>query len=124
MKRRLLVAVLLVLFLIPLPVFAGAKGKRKAISKEQVVAVATEAVKGKGFKLVDVQIIYDDKGRLWSERIGKFTELDKSPNFGIFKRGFMKNYRIVYFDYKEPLPDLWVFVDKDTGEVLEVFVER
>jgi hypothetical protein len=33
----------------------------------------------------------------------------------------MKNYRTVYFDFKEPVPDIWVFVDKDTGEVLEVF---
>jgi hypothetical protein len=121
--KRLVLAVLLAVFFIPALASAGQAGKKKEISKEQVVAVATEAVKGKGFKLVDVQIIYDDKGRLWSERIGKYTELDKSPNFGIFKRGFMKNYKIVYFDYKSS-PDLWVFIDKDTGEVLEVFVDK
>jgi hypothetical protein len=30
----------------------------------------------------------------------------------------------VYFDYKEPLPDVWVFVDKDSGDVLTVHAER
>jgi len=91
------------------------------ISKERIVAVATAAVKGKGFKLDEVQVIYDDGNALWNEQVGKMTELTNSPNFGIFHKGFMNNYRTVYFDFKEPLPDIWVFVDKDTGEVLEVY---
>jgi hypothetical protein len=93
------------------------------VSKEKIVAIATEEVTAKGYNLEGVTIIYDDGNRLWEETIGKMTELN-SPNFGIFKKGFMKNYRTVYFDFKDPLPDVWVFIDKDTGEVLELYQVR
>jgi hypothetical protein len=97
--------------------------KAKEVSKEEIIAIATQAVKDKeaNVKLEEVQIIYDQDNKLWQEHIGKMTELDKSPNFGLFKKGFLKNYKTIYFDFKDPLPDIWVFIDKDTGEVLEVY---
>lgn len=91
---------------------------------DEIISIATEAVKGKDFKLEDVSIIYDEGGKLWSEKIGYLAGEDQSPNHGILRQGFLKNYKIVFFDYKEPLPDIWVFVDKDTGEVLEVYKEE
>jgi hypothetical protein len=96
----------------------------KELSKEQIVSIATMAVTAKGIKIDEVQIIYDDGNKLWEEQTGKMTELVNSPNFGIFKKGFMSNYRTVYFDFKDPLPDIWVFIDKDTGEVLEVYAKK
>lgn len=96
---------------------------KKELPKEQVLAIATEAVKGKGLDLEDVNIIYDEGGQLWSERIGAAV-LSNQPNHGILVKGFLKNYEIVYFDYKEPLPDAWVFVDRDTGDVFTVYVEE
>jgi hypothetical protein len=93
----------------------------KNLSKEKIIAIATEAVKAKGIKIEAVNVIYDEGGRLWSEQIGKMGYEDKDPNHGILKKGFLKNYRIVYFDFKESIPDTWVFIDKDTGEVLEVY---
>lgn len=96
---------------------------QEAVSKEKVLAIATAAVQGEGVKLDEVSIIYDEDGQLWSERIGKVVGVDNSPNHGVLKRGFLKNYKIVYFDFKEPIKDIWVFVDKDTGEVLEVYKE-
>lgn len=90
------------------------------VPKEKILAIATEEVTVKGYNLEGVTIIYDDGNRLWEETVGKMTELN-SPNFGIFKKGFMKNYRTVYFDFKDPLPDVWVFIDKDTGDVLEIY---
>lgn len=95
--------------------------EEKSVSKEKVIAIATEAVKAKGVKIEGVNIIYDEGGKLWSEQIGKMGYEDKDPNHGILKKGFLKNYRVIYFDFKEELPDIWVFVDKDTGEVLEVY---
>jgi len=92
-------------------------------AKDEVLAVATAAVKGQGLKLEEVNIIYDEGGKLWNERMGYLAEEDKSPNHGILRKGFLKNYKIVFFDFKEPLRDVWVFVDKDTGEVLEVYRE-
>ncbi len=94
------------------------------ISKEKVIAVASEAVIGKGVVLKDVNIIYDKDGQLWSQRIGAAAISNESNNHGILVKGFLKNYRIVYFDFKEPLKDFWVFVDKDSGEVLAVVQEK
>lgn len=91
--------------------------------KDTIIAIATEAVKGAGIAVEDVNVIYDEDGKLWSEKSGFVGFEDQSPNHGILKRGFLKNYRIVYFDFKEPLKDAWVFIDKDTGEVLAVYRE-
>lgn len=121
-KKLVVVGCILFLFLSFLGIAEASE--KKEFMKEQIVAIATAEVKAKGFKLDEVQIIYDDGNKLWDEQIGRLTELSDSPNFGIFKKGFMSNYRTVYFDFKEPLPDLWVFVDKDTGEVLEVYQMR
>ncbi|MCX5716625.1 MAG: hypothetical protein NTV07_07295 [Candidatus Omnitrophica bacterium] len=100
-----------------------AQEAKQEVSKDQVIAIATEAVKAKGLDLEAVNIVYDEGGQLWSEKIGAAT-LSDQPNHGILVQGFLKNYKVVYFDYKEPLPDVWVFVDKDTGDVLTVYTEQ
>lgn len=92
--------------------------------KDKIISIASEELKLKGYKLEDVVITYDDGNKLWAEQVGKYTELTNSPNFGIFQKGFMNNYRTVYFDYKAPAPDVWVFIDKDTGEVLDILVVK
>ena len=93
-------------------------------TKDEVIAIATEAVKGQNFVLEDVDIVYDEGGQLWEKKTGYLAGEDKSPNHGILRKGFLKNYMIVLFDFEEPLTDIWVFVDKDTGEVLDVYKEQ
>jgi len=119
-KVLIVVMVLAALFLISSSLLA----QNNEMSKERIIAVATEAFRAEGYKIEDTNIIYDEDGKLWSERIGKITSEDKSPNFGVLKKGFLKNYRTVYFDFKDPLPDVWVFIDKDSGEVLTVYKEE
>lgn len=97
--------------------------EEKDFAKEKIISIATEAAKVEGIDINEVDIIYDEGGKLWSERLGAAGFEDKTPNHGILKKGFLKNYRIVYFDFKEPLKDVWVFIDKDTGEVLTVYRE-
>jgi len=97
--------------------------EEKELTKEKVLAIATEAVKDAGIVVADAQIIYDEGGKLWVEKAGFIGFEDKSPNHGVLKKGFLKNYRIIYFDFKEPVKDVWVFIDKDTGEVLNVYRE-
>ena len=92
--------------------------------KDKIIAIATESVKSAGMDITGVNIIYDEGGKLWSEKSGFVGFEDKSPNHGILKQGFLKNYRIVYFDFAEPVKDAWVFLDKDTGEVLAVYKEQ
>ncbi len=97
--------------------------QKQEFAKEQVIAIATKAVQDKGYNLTEVKIIYDDGSKLWQERIGVLTLPVDAPNYGVLKRGFLKNYMTVYFDFREPMKDIWVFVDKDTGEVFEVYSE-
>jgi hypothetical protein len=120
--RRLFVFVLAALAV--LVVFSLSYCAQEKLSKEKIIDIATIAVKEKGFSLSEVDIIYDEGGRLWCEALGRVGFEDKSPNHGILKKGFLKNYRIVFFDYKAPIKDVWVFIDKDTGEVLTVYREK
>lgn len=94
------------------------------LSKEKIIAVATTAVKEAGIIIEGADVIYDEDGKLWDEKIGFLVGEDQSPNYGILRRGFLKNYKIVYFNFKEPVKDVWVFIDKDTGEVFEVYKEQ
>ncbi len=96
----------------------------KELSKEQIIAIAEEAVRGEGYKVDEAQVIYDEAGERWCETFGFVGFEDTSPNHGILKKGFLKNYMIVYFDFKEPVKDVWVFVDKDTGEILTIYQEK
>jgi len=96
----------------------------KQIPESQILAIAVRAAKDKGVVVAEARVIYDEGGKLWVEKAGAMGFADSSPNHGILVKGFLKNYRIVYFDFKEPLKDIWVFVDKDTGEVLTVYREE
>ncbi len=91
--------------------------------KDEIIAIATKAVQVNNLDLGKVDIIYDEGGKLWDKRVVYLAGEDKSPNHGILRKGVLKNYKIVFFDFKEPLKDIWVFIDKDTGEVLEVYKE-
>lgn len=94
------------------------------LPKEKIIAIATTAAKEAGIVAEEADIIYDEGGKLWDEKTGFLAGEDKSPNHGILRKGFLKNYFIVCFDFKEPEKDVWVFVDKDTGEVLTVYKEE
>lgn len=118
-KMILAVVIVCVLFFGCAPAFCA----QKELPKEKIIAIAKESAQAKGFKLEAVRVIYDKDGRLWSERFGYATG-EIAKNHGILIKGFLKNYRIVYFDFKEPIKDVWVFVDKDTGDVFEVYQEK
>jgi len=120
MTKKIMLALVLSVMLLPLQAaFSG----QKSISKDQVISMAKTAAKGEGINIKEADVIYDEGGKLWLEKTGFVTLENQSPNHGILKKGFIKNYLIVYFDFKEPIKDVWVFVDKDTGEVLSVYKE-
>lgn len=91
--------------------------------QDKIIAIATAAAQTEGIDFKAAEVIYDEDGKLWSEKVGYLAGEDKSPNHGILRKGFLKNYRVVYFDFKEPLTDVWIFVDKDSGEVLDIYRE-
>lgn len=124
MKKLVVLSLAIALLLSCSPLMAAAQ-KQKGLSKEDIKAIAISAVKAKGIVLKEVDIIYDEGGRLWLQRSGIAAMKENNPNHGILKNGFLYNYRIVYFDFKDPVAkDVWVFIDKDTGEVLTVYTER
>jgi hypothetical protein len=93
---------------------------KEELTKYQIVESATRALNKDGFDLYRVEIIYDQNNKMWREKVNKMTDLQNSPNFKLFERGFMKNYQAVLFNFKNPPGEVWVFVDRDTGEVLEI----
>ncbi len=94
---------------------------KKELTKYQIVESATRALNKDGFDLYRVEIIYDQNNKMWREKVNKMTDLQNSPNFKLFERGFMKNYQAVLFNFKNPSGEVWVFADRDTGEVLEIY---
>jgi hypothetical protein len=96
--------------------------KTKDIPQGEVLAIATEEVKQQGIDLKDVEVIYDEDGKLWVEKSGFAATEKASPNYGTLIRGFLKNYQIVYFDFKDDsLNDIWVFVDRDSRKAFTAF---
>lgn len=116
------VFMLLVMFMV-LPVRSVFAAEQE-VTKDQVIEIATVSAKAAGIDIEGANVIYDEGGQLWSQRFGFVKFEDASPNHGILKNGFLKNYRIVYFDFVDPIKDAWVFVDKDTGEVLTAYREE
>ncbi len=94
---------------------------RKELTKYEIVEAASKALVEDGFDLSDVEVIYDQNNKRWREKVNLMTDLINSPNFKLFERGFMKNYRAILYNFKNPSGEVWVFVDKDTGEVLEIY---
>ncbi len=94
---------------------------KKQLTKYEIVESATRAMNADGFNLYKVEVLYDQNNKMWRERVNKMTDLINSPNFKLFERGFMKNYQAVLFSFKDPSGEAWVFVDRDTGEVLEIY---
>ena len=125
MNKKLLLVVLVFLMLaVVVPGFCAEPVVSNEVSPEKIKDIAIKAVKAQGFELAEVDIVYDQGGKIWCEKAGFVGFEDKSPNHGILKHGFLKNYYIVYFDFKAPIKDIWVFIDKDTGNVLKVYREE
>ncbi len=120
LKKIMFVFLVMVMSLPVQSVFSA----EQEVTKEQVIEIATVSAKSAGIDIEGANVIYDEGGKLWSEKAGFVKFEDNSPNHGILKNGFLKNYRIVYFDFVDPVKDVWVFVDKDTGEVLTVYREE
>lgn len=99
----------------------------KGLDEEQIKASATKVVQDKGIILEEVDVIYDEENALWEERVMAVEEAPADPNKGNLPGGILaeKKYQVVYFDFSDEVPtkDIWVFVDKDTGEVITVYQE-
>lgn len=116
-KKLIFVTVMLMTCLYLLPSYA----LKKELGKYEIVESASKALTQNGFYLAGVEIIYDKDNKRWRERVNMMADIINSPNFKLFERGFMKKYQAVLYNFKEPDGEVWVFVDRDTGEVLEIY---
>ncbi|MDI6606715.1 MAG: hypothetical protein QME65_06215 [Candidatus Omnitrophota bacterium] len=126
MKKLLLGVMVLGLLLAASAVFA--QGEAAGISEEQIKAAAIKAVQEKNIVFEEADIIYDEENALWDERVMVIEETPNDPNYGNLPGGVLaeKKYQAVFFDFPEEslTKDVWVFVDKDTGEVITVYQEQ
>lgn len=100
------------------PVFAG------NLSETEVVAIAKDAVTGKGIAAEDAIVIYDKDNQKWIGWGEIVLNNPQDPNHGNLPKGILneKTYHTIYFDFEETMRnDVWVFVDDDTGDVLAIY---
>lgn len=116
-KKIFFFAVIIVSLFINSKLFA----RDKEITKEEAIAIASDRVKQDGEPLEGVDIIYDDGNKLWEQQINKIIVLDRVANFEILKKGFLKQYIAIYFNFKPSHRDIWIFIDKNTGEILDIY---
>lgn len=101
------------------PAFCG--GGAAEMGPQDIIAVAKTAVKGAGIEYAEADVLYIEDSKVWVEKIGIGAIEDKAPNRGNFAKGVMKHYKVVCFDFKEPVKDVFVFVNAGTGEVITVY---
>jgi len=117
LRKTIFLTVILVNCFYLLPSYA----LKKQLTKYEIVEAASKALIEDGFDLHGVQVIYDQNNKRWREKVNLMTDIVNSPNFKLFERGFMKSYQALLYNFREPSGEVWVFVDRDTGEVLEIY---
>ncbi|MDD4955664.1 MAG: hypothetical protein PHP17_06465 [Candidatus Omnitrophica bacterium] len=118
MSRKIIfLAAILVCFFYLFPSYA----LKKQLTKYEILAAAGTAMVNDGFQLTGVEVMYDKDNQMWRERVNRMADLMSAPHFKLFERGFMKNYQAVLYNFREPSGEVWVFVDRDSGEVLEIY---
>ena len=101
---------------------------KAGLDEEQIKAIAVKAVQDKGIVFEEADIVYDEENALWEERVMAIEEAPADPNKGNLPGGVLaeKKYQVVFFDFADDAPtkDIWVFVDKDSGEVITLYQEK
>lgn len=107
------------IFLLVMTLFSVISCKND-LSKEQILEIANRKAVTEGFNLQDLDVKYDEHNKIWSEESKMFRSTsDKSP-LEQLSRLETRNYQAIYYKPKELMlgGTLWVFVDRETGEVI------
>lgn len=120
MAKRILFLSLSVLYFVSFFYVAQAQ---EILTRGQIVDFALKAAEEQGYELVDFSIVYDEANRRWSE-VMLLVDKEKAQNKGIFEGGYMDKYQAVLIDFTDPqAKDVWVFVDRESGDILTFFEE-
>ena len=97
-------------------------------AEERAVSAAKAAIHAQKIVEGDAVIVYDPENNKWEERVAVVAKMPADPNHGKLPHGMLynKKYETVLFDFKEDATegDVWVFIDKDTGNVLTIYEEK
>lgn len=109
--------------------FVVACGSSMAITpQEEAIRVAKEAASNKGIMVGEAEAIYDPLNKRWEEKVAAIESMPSDPNYGKLPHGMLYNrkYETVLLNFKEGAKeaDAWVFIDKDTGDVLTIYQEQ
>jgi len=137
-KKRSIMILVILLLTFPLVCFAqGATTKitteyEKELSKEQIIEIAKSKAEELGFNLRKMDIFYDEgnqklkehlkrigvsvydrETKEWKPEVGTTPEEEYPAIAG-------RDYQVIYFSPQELMMggDLWIFIDRNTGEVI------
>jgi len=97
------------------------------LTQDEVISKAKGVLAQKGVAVVDCNIVYDDSNKSWEEWGSYVARTPNDNNHGYLPKGVLENYKYqaVYFDfYDDAKKDIWVFVNAETGDVLEVYEKK
>lgn len=96
--------------------------------QERAERAARVAAEDAGIIVEEAQLIYDPQNKRWEERVAAIEKDPADPNYGRLPHGMLydKKYETVLLDFKEGADnaDTWVFVDKDSGDVILIYEEE
>ncbi|HOW59357.1 MAG TPA: hypothetical protein PLO78_06515 [Candidatus Omnitrophota bacterium] len=119
-------------FLLAMGMVNGVKAA-EALSKEKIIEIAKAKAVERGYDIDSMKIIYDDSNEMFKKHLKRkgVSKYNKETNEWKPVRGTTpeedrpklkgKDYQTLYFGPKQMMKggDLWVFVDRKTGEVLD-----
>ena len=103
------------------------------LTKEEIIKIAISKAKQLGYKTEDMNIIYDDDNKKIKEHLKRGGVSTYNEDTKTWEKDLPttpeqeypglkdKDYQSVYFGPKTIAKggDLWVFIDKNTGEVIK-----
>lgn len=102
--------------------------EQSTLTKQQIIDIATKKAKAEEVSLDIREIYYDLGNKAWARKLAEIKK--NSPDYAK-SRNYFKildayDYQAVLFALKPLIlgGDLWVFVDKKTGEVITIHGEE
>ena len=129
MEKKRSVGVILLILLFAL---SFTSCKQRELSKEEIIQIATVKAKGLGFNIEEMDILYDEENRALKEHLlrkgvsiynretKEWIPASSTTPEEEYPLLTGRNYQAVYFGPKVMMKggDLWIFIDKNTGEVI------
>jgi hypothetical protein len=124
MFRNKFVAILLLLVIIATLGIVGCK--QNMLTEKAILKIANTEAEKRGHILESDNIYYDHGNKLWKEKLGYIGKNvpDQAERLKVLDN---RKYQAVHYYPKDKMTLgglLWIFVDKETGEVITMYGEK